>query len=180
MTIDKIIKKSSKGDVAAQRKLYETYANVLYGICLRYMKAEDDAKDVLQDSFVKIFRNLDSYKFDGSFEGWIKKITVNTAITALNKQRVVEDIDDEITEAKIPRLEDNDNLELQDLLSLLNYLPEKKKLVFNLYEIEGFSHKEIATMLNITESVSRAELSKAKVRLQQLHTQLNSIHETVS
>ena len=140
------------------------------------MHGEDDAKDVLQDAFVKIFKNIASYKSDGSFEGWMKRIVINTALTALKSRKsFTEDIENVALQSI-----NSDELVLRDLLSLLNYLPEKRKTIFNLYEIEGYKHKEIAELLHITESTSRAELSKAKVALQSLHQKLNRVSEPIT
>lgn len=168
MDLERIIQGCKDNESKAQRRLYELSGGKMYAVVRRYVVDEDQAKDVLQDAFVKVFSNISSFKSEGSFEGWMRRIVVNTALTALSKQRDFEDTEDVV----LPSIT-SDNLEVTDLLSLLNLLPYKKRVVFNLYEIEGYSHKEIADMLDTTESASRAELSKAKVKLQELHKKIN-------
>ena len=170
MLEENIIKKCIQGDRVAQGNLYSFYASRTYGICIRYAGSSFEAEDILQDAFIKIFNRLGSFNMDGSFDGWIKRIVINTAIDHYNANakknnhihlELLKDYDLEY----VPETTD---LHEEDLLNMLSKLPHGYKMVFNLYAIEGFSHKEIATMLNITEGTSKSQLSKARRHLQSL------------
>ena len=137
-------------------------------ICLRYAADQMEAEDLLQESFVKVFRYLGQYKFEGSFEGWIRRIVVNTALKHLQKKKLRFDEvkDDKMGEA-LPASAYS-HLSEKEILALINQLPEGYKLVFNLNVIEGYSHEEIATLLNINPGTSRSQLVKARKYLQHL------------
>lgn len=147
----------------AQRALYQVFAAKMFAICLRYAKDRMSAEDVLQSGFVKIFRHIKTFKQQGSLEGWMRKIMVNTAIEHYRKaakmHRVVE-IPEDMKEAVQHNI--LDELQLRDLLLLISKLPDGYRLVFNMYVIEGFSHKEIAGKLGITEGGSKSQLSRAR------------------
>ena len=164
-----IIKGCLEGNRRDQELLYRKHAAKLYAVCLQYSNNDDEAKDILQEGFIKIFENLHSYKFEGSFEGWIRRITVNTALEkyrSRNNLYKVEDID-QIAETKAePDGEDYTGLEAADLLKIIRELPPKYRMVFNLYALEGYSHKEIAGMVNISEGTSKSNLSRARSILQ--------------
>jgi len=154
------------GDRKAQQELYNLYAPLVYAICLRYMGNSDDAKDMLQDTMVKFFQKAGEYRFQGSLEGWVKRIGVNSCLDQLkrNKAKFTMDIDNAIgisgdVNAAQP-------LETKDLLRLLGSLPEGYRTVFNLFAIEGFTHAEIADLLNISENTSKSQLFKARKWLQ--------------
>ncbi len=167
--IREIIKGCLKGNRKDQELLYRRHAAKLYAVCLQYSGNDDEAKDILQEGFIKIFENLQSYKFEGSFEGWIRRITVNTALEkyrSRNNLYKVEDID-QITETDAePDGEDYTGLEANDLLDIIRELPPKYRMVFNLYAIEGYSHKEISKLVNISEGTSKSNLSRARIILQ--------------
>lgn len=152
-----------------QELLYRRYAPRLYAVCLRYTGDTDEARDVLQDGFIKIFENLERYSHEGSFEGWIRKIIVNTALEKYRNRYYlsrVDDIDVMAEPLAEPDTDDFAGLEANDLLNMIMGLPPKYRMVFNLYAIEGYSHREIGTMLNISEGTSKSNLSRARDILQ--------------
>lgn len=168
MTEEKLIKGSIEGNVRVQKALYERYSPAMYGICLRYAKDPDEAADILQEGFIKIFTHLEYYRHEGSFEGWIRRIIINTAINHLLRQKKykmhedIEEMNGEIVldPSAVSRLQH------RDLLHLVQQLPAGYRMVFNLYEIEGYSHKEIADMLGISINTSKTQLLHARRYLQ--------------
>lgn len=164
-----IIKGCSNGERRYQELLYRTYSSRMYAVCLRYFRNREDAKDCLQEGFIKVFNSIKTYKGEGSFEGWIRKIMVNTAIniyrTTLN-QNVSRDLDEVSNFISVSNIQ-KDNLSSEYLLKLIQELPEGYRQVFNLYAIEGYSHKEISNMLEISEGTSKSQLSRARSMLQQ-------------
>jgi len=151
-----------------QEELYRRFSPKMYAVCLRYAQDSDDARDLLQEGFIKVYRNLDRYRGEGSFEGWIRRIFVNTAIEYYRKKsleysRVSEKEETTIADADISVL---DELAVKDIIGLIQELAPGYRAVFNLYVIEGFSHKEIADMLNISEGTSKSQLARAKSILQ--------------
>ncbi len=161
-----LISNCLKGDRKSQKALYDLYAPKQFAICLRYTKNEMDAEDVLQDGFVKLFNNLHKFKGEGSFEGWIRRIFVNTAIEHLRRKKLettgYEVFENAIIDRKPSAL---DNLYNKDLLKTSKTLSPGYQTVFNLYAIEGFTHQEIAKKLGITESTSKSQFSRAKALL---------------
>jgi RNA polymerase sigma factor (sigma-70 family) len=167
--IKKIIKGCLEGNRRDQELLYRRHAAKLYAVCLQYSGNDDEARDILQEGFIKIFENLVSYKHEGSFEGWMRRITVNTALEKFRSKHNlyrVDDIDLIPEPDAEPDNEDYAGLEANDLLMIIRELPPKYRMVFNLYAIEGYSHKEIAKMVNISEGTSKSNLSRARVILQ--------------
>jgi RNA polymerase sigma factor (sigma-70 family) len=167
--IKEIIKGCLEGNRRDQELLYRRHAAKLYAVCMQYSGNDDEAKDILQEGFIKIFENLGSYKFEGSFEGWMRRITVNTALEkyrSRNNLYKVEDIDQISETESEPDGEDYTGLEANDLLDIIRELPPKYRMVFNLYAIEGYSHKEISKMVNISEGTSKSNLSRARMILQ--------------
>ena len=161
---EEIIKGCLKGDKIAQKALYDKYSAKLFGVCLRYLKNIDEAEDALQDGFIRIYGNIDTYNFKGSFDGWIRRIIVNATINYHNynlKHRFHVDYS-EIENSEIETNLTNDVYSAEALLSLIRSLPEGYKQIFNLYEIDGYSHKEIAKMLGISINTSKSQLMKAK------------------
>ena len=165
-----IVEKCRKNDPAAQQKLYKLLASKLLGIAVRYTKSRYEAEDYVQEAFIKIFTHLDSYKGEGSFEGWAKKILVNTILKEKQKNNVLKhSIDiEESWETESHSYDMSSQISHQELLQVINALPEGQKMVFNLFVIEGYEHKEIAEMLNITEGTSKSQLFAAKKRLREL------------
>jgi RNA polymerase sigma-70 factor (ECF subfamily) len=167
MTEKEIIKGCLKDKEASQRALYDRYAGKMYMICLRYAKSREEAEDILQEGFVAIFDNIKKFRSEGSFEGWMRRIMVNTALKTYHKQRFhneqleLSDYDTHFEDPQAVAM-----LSTKELLELISALPDGYRLVFNLYAIEGYSHKEIADKLGISESTSRSQLLKARKMLQ--------------
>lgn len=164
-----LVKKCIDGDQKAQRALFEMYAPKMLGVCLRYAKNQEQAEDVLQDGFIKVFNNLSKYSGSGSLEGWVRRIMVNTSLDQIRKELKFQDnLDFDVVDFKI---ETNsyimEGLMAEDLLQLINNMPDGYKTVFNLFAIEGYSHKEIAEELSITENTSKSQYSRARSFLQQ-------------
>ncbi|TAG98782.1 MAG: RNA polymerase sigma factor [Sphingobacteriales bacterium] len=150
-----------------QELLYKTYSPKMYGVCLRYAGNPDDAQDILQEGFVKVFKNLTRFRGDGSFEGWIRRIFVNTAIEHYRRKVNMYPV----TENQENTIEDKDwtafdRLALKDLLEIIQELSPGYRTVFNLYVVEGYTHKDIADILGISEGTSKSQLARAKAILQ--------------
>ena len=164
-----LIKGCLEGDRRAQEYLYQRFSPKMYGVCLRYAGKAEDAQDILQDGFVKIFKNLHMYRGEGSFEGWIRRIFVNTAIEHYRRQvnlYPVTENHENLLEAK--ELSAFDSLSVKDLMKIIQQLSPGYRTVFNLYVIEGYSHKEIAEMVGISEGTSKSQLARAKAALQNI------------
>ncbi len=157
-------------DKKAQRMLYSKYASTMFGICLRYCKRRAEAEDILQEAFVKIFTNMKTYRSEGSFEGWLKRIVVNTALNYY-KSQLKHCFDEPIEENQKIQLAtepmQGSDISAEELLKLINSLADGYRIVFNLYAVEGYSHKEIASILNISENTSKSQLSRARAILQE-------------
>lgn len=167
--LEKILEGCKKNDRSAQAGLYKLLAPKLLGLCLRYLQDRDEAEDAMQDAFVKIFTGIGSFKGNGSFEGWAKRIAVNTALTALKtKNRThFERPTDMMENIGIPD-EDPHLISPDELMACMNALPTGYRTIVNLFLVEEFSHKEIAEKLNITESTSRSQYSRARQTLMKL------------
>jgi len=177
MTNEQLIKKCLEGNARAQKKLYEKFGPKLMGVCYRYATSSAEAQDLLQDGFIKIFEKLDNYSGMGSFEGWMRRIVVNTALDNIRKNKKFL-LHSDIDSAEY-KLQSNDYIEerlaAQDLLNILQSIPLGYKTIFNLYAIEGYSHKEIAEQLSITISTSKSQYSRAKALLRGKITKLKLI-----
>lgn len=164
-----LIEAVKNGDRLAAELLYRRFSATFFGICLRYARTRMDAEDILQDAMVKIFSKLDSYNFNGSFEGWARRIVVNTAIDFYHAHLKWKDNTDDIdcvgNDSKTS-VEMTTSIDLRKILNLIQSLPEPHRLVFNLYAIEGYSHKEIADMMGISENLSKSYLFRARKYLQ--------------
>ena len=179
MTEKELIRRCKKKSAKAQKLLYKQYHGSLLGICMRYGKSKAEAEDILQMAMMKIFNNIDSYSGKGSFEGLMKRIVVNMAVDNFRKNSKYyyhDDIDDAsdsyLVADAIP-----DNLEVKDILNTIQQLSPGYRMVFNLYAIEGYRHKEIAEKLGISESTSKTQLLKARKKLQKLLLSLNRVPE---
>ena len=167
MNDSSLVKKCIEGDQRAQRMLFEKFAPKMLGVCMRYAKNTEQAEDVLQDGFVKVFTKLSHYKGDGSFEGWIRRVIVNTALDQIRKNTKFQDnvaLDD--VEYKL-ELKGNvlETLAAEELMVLINDMPTGYKVVFNMFAIEGYSHKEIAKELKVSENTSKSQYSRARAYL---------------
>ena len=167
MTDEELVKGCIKENRECQELLYKLYAGKMMAVCLRYMNNEMDAEDVLQEGFVKIFDNMSKFKFEGSLEGWMRRIMANTSINKLRKKDVLKGTE-EAEEIKTV-WDDNilDRIDGEKILKLIQDLAEGYRIVFNMYVIEGYSHKEIAERLQIEEVSSRTQLAKARKILKQ-------------
>ncbi|UBM57904.1 RNA polymerase sigma factor [Marinilongibacter aquaticus] len=165
-----IIERCLKQDRLAQKQLYDLYSGRLFVVALRYMKDEDEAQDVLQDAFIKVFKYLDTFRADSPIEVWLRKIVVNTALKALKRKSnltLALDGDHMINHEYHHQNLGFENLSLQHLLKMIGDLPEGCRTVFNLYAIDGYKHNEIADMLGVTEGTSKSQYSRAKGLLQE-------------
>jgi RNA polymerase sigma-70 factor (ECF subfamily) len=160
-----IIEGCARHDRKSQQVLYDKYSRFLLGVCMRYSTDKTEAEDILQESFLKIFFNISDYSGTGSFTGWLRKVAVNTSITHYHKNlkhRYHIDIDEYVTvETGISSFEE-DFFTSDELYKVLNELPSGYRMVFNLYAVEGYKHKEIAEMLNIDTNTSKSQYSRAK------------------
>lgn len=160
----------------AQYQLYQLLAGKMFSVCLRYAKDRETAEDLLQEGFVRVFNNIEKFRGDGSFEGWVRRIMVNISVENYRKNNkmypIVNIEQTQIEDSVIPL---NDDLEVEDLMRLIEQLSPGYKTVFNMYVIEGYSHKEIAEMLNITEGTSKSQLARARYLLMEMVEQQNKI-----
>lgn len=177
MTLNELIILCKKQDAKAQGELYNRYSNVLFSICLRYSPNYVEAEDSLQDAFITIFKKIEQFKDKGSFEGWMKRVTVNTVLQKYRKKRVFDirdegQLEDEVDE----QVEDND-IPLDFLLEIIQQLPDRYRLVFTMYVMDGYSHKEVADMLGITDGTSKSNLARARAILKTKIEDYNSAKE---
>ena len=163
-----IIQDCLDGDTNAQELLYNKFSGKMYGVCLQYSENYDDAKDVLQEGFIKVFLNLRQFKGKGSFEGWIRRIMVNTALEKYRDKHYLNRVDEDKAE-KLEKVDYNviDEMSARDLMKVIQGLSPKYRMVFNLFAIEGYSHKEISALLEISEGTSKSNLSRARAILQE-------------
>lgn len=170
MVDEELIRSCLSGDRNAQKALFDKYTRRMMGICLRYAPGREEAEDMMQEGWIKVFRNLHSFRFEGSAEGWIKRIMVNTCLEILRKNKKMAnqvEIDD-VYESVYTEINSADAMSAKELLKLIHKLPAGYRTVFNLFAIEGYSHKEIAAMLSITENTSKSQYSRARMHLQRM------------
>lgn len=164
-----LVQGSIENNRKMQELLYERFAPKMYALCLRYSKNPDDAQDLLQDGFMKIFKNLPKFRGEGSLEGWMRRIFVNTSIEYFRKVVRVQEMS-EVQEYGIEDKEWNvlDNLAEKDIIGMLQELSPGYRQVFNMYVIEGYSHKEIGVIMGISEGTSKSQLARAKITMKKL------------
>lgn len=168
MIENELIQACRKRDRKAQKLLYDQYAPLLFGICKRYVKTQEDAEDVLLEAFYKIFSKIDQFNDQGSFEGWMRRITVNEALMFLRKNKHFKyQVEPQDYHAST-KITIEDNLAATDILQLLDQLPDGYRTIFNLYVLEGYKHREIAELLGISINTSKSQLIMAKKRMQEL------------
>lgn len=167
---DEIIRSCISGDARAQKSLFDKYSRRMMGICLRYAPSREEAEDMLQEGWIKVFRNLHQFRFEGSAEGWIKRVIVNTCLELLRRnKKMANHLDVEAAEEiAVSEFNSSDTLSAKDLLKMINKLPSGYRTVFNLYAIEGYSHKEIGEKLGINENTSKSQYSRARAHLQKM------------
>ena len=152
-----------------QEELYRRFSPRMYAVCLRYAGSAEEAEDILQEGFIKIFKKLESFRGEGSFEGWIRRIFVNTAIEHFRRKRYLQPVTEkEESTIEGKSLSALDGLAEKDILALVRQLSPGYRTVFNMYVVEGYTHKEIGDMLGISEGTSKSQLSRAKVILQDM------------
>jgi len=175
-TDKQIIEGCMRNDPAFQQRLYNMLSAKMFAVCLRYANEYNSAQDLLQEGFIKVFRNIEKFRGEGSFEGWVRRIFVNTAIEHYRKQVNMYAIHD--TEVKAYEYFDNnalENLKREDIVKSIQKLSDGYRTVFNLYVVEGYSHKEIGDMLGISEGTSKSQLARARYLLQKMITDSNQI-----
>lgn len=165
-----LIKQCQKKSKKAFDELYRTYSSLMYGICLRYTKDQHEAQDLLQECFIRILNKIDGYKFEGSFEGWIKRLTVNHAINYLKTKKhfMSEDISEYEIENENFNTDVISEMNAQDIIKMINNLPVGYRTIFNLHVVEGYKHTEIAEILEISDITCRTQFKKAREALIQM------------
>ncbi len=164
-----LIRGCMEGNRRMQEELYRRFSPRMYAVCLRYAGNAEEAEDILQEGFIKVFKKLDSFRSEGSFEGWVRRIFVNTAIEHFRRKRYlmpVTEKEENTIEGKYTSV--LDELGAKDIMALIQDLSPGYRTVFNMYVVEGYTHKEIADMLGISEGTSKSQLSRAKVILQDM------------
>lgn len=164
MSEEELIKQCLKNDQRAQRMLFDMFSPKMMSVCMRYASNRDEAEDILQDGFVKVFSKLNLYKGDGSFEGWIRRTIINTALDQIRRTKK-NIIDVDLSEADYLAGEDEkvvSRLRTEEVMQIIQNMPDGYRTVFNLFAIEGYSHKEIADELGVTESTSKTQYKKAR------------------
>lgn len=166
MSLDQLILNCKQGDRKSQEQLYRNYSGILYGICLKYSNNKTEAEDNLHDSFMTIYEKIGQYSSKGSFEGWIKRITVNTVLQKYRKEEHLNVVSENLEEEVSVDVEEND-ICLQTLLGYIRELPNKYRTTFNLYVLDGHTHKEISKLLGTSEGTSKSNLARARVLLKE-------------
>jgi RNA polymerase sigma-70 factor (ECF subfamily) len=162
--LEQLIQKCKRNDTKAQSEIYKLFSSKLFAICLKYSRNHAEAQDILHDAFLVIFKKITQFKSKGSFEGWLKRIVINTALQRYRKKGVLEIVNEELIEDVKVEI-DNDDVNIDFLLKCIQELPDRYRLVFNLYVLDGYSHKEIAKMLNITTGTTKSNLARARMIL---------------
>jgi len=166
LTLEELINNCKKGKRLAQEELYRNYSGILFGMCLKYSRNKTEAEDNLHDSFMTIYNKIGQYNFKGSFEGWMKRITVNTVLQKYRKEQYLNVVSDNYGDIS----DDEDiptNVSLSTLLGYIQELPNKYRLTFNLYVLDGYTHREIGEMLGTTIGTSKSNLARAKMILRE-------------
>lgn len=161
MSLNQLIENCKRNDTKAQGELYKLFASKLFSLCLKYSRNHAEAEDNLQDAFITIFNKIEQYKGKGSFEGWLKRITVNTALQRYRSQKVFDIVNENTVEDVEVDIEES-NYSIDYLLQIIQELPDRYRLVFNLYVLDGYSHKDIAEMLKINVGTSKSNLARAR------------------
>lgn len=166
MVLEQIIKECQQDSIKAQEQLYRLFSSKLFAVCLKYSRNYEDAQDNLQDGFLLIFRKIGQYQFKGSFEGWAKRVMVNNVLQRYRTEGIFEIVSENLPEEADVEIEP-ETVTMEFLVSIIQALPDRYRMVFNLYVTNGFSHKEIASMLNINEGTSKSNLARARIILKE-------------
>lgn len=161
MSLNQLIENCKINDTQAQSELYKLFSSKLFSVCLKYSRSYAEAEDNLQDSFLTIFRKIEQYKYKGSFEGWLKRITINTVLQRYRHEKVFDMISDDMVDDHTIEIEE-DTISVDYLLQIIQELPDRYRLVFNLYVLDGYSHNDIANMLEINIGTSKSNLARAR------------------
>jgi RNA polymerase sigma factor (sigma-70 family) len=179
--LDQLINDCKKNDAKAQEHIYKLFAPKFFGVCLKYSTNYAEAEDNMQDGFILIFKKIEQFNFKGSFEGWAKRVMINNALQKYRTQvRFLEVVNDNLTAEEIPDIDDED-VSLDYLMQIIQELPDRYRMVFNLYVLDGYSHKEIAEMLEITTGTTKSNLARARMILKEKidrHTGKNTLPST--
>ncbi|MCL7762161.1 RNA polymerase sigma factor [Polaribacter sp. Z014] len=163
MKLEELIKECCKQKIAAKSQVYQLFSDKLFAVCLKYSRNYQDAEDNLQDSFITIFQKIEQYKNKGSFEGWLKRITINTTLQKYREKSPLQIVEEISNEVEVEELNlENAVFNVDVLLGFIQQLPDRYRLVFNLYVLDNYSHKEIAEMLLISVGTSKSNLSRAR------------------
>jgi len=181
--LKKIINECALGNVRAQEKLYHRFAPPMFGVCLRYAKDQTEAEDNLQEGFIKVFQNMDKFRHEGSFEGWIRRIMVNVSLEKFRKQHLMHPVEDiAIYEGQQVSDDILANISAQELMELIQQLPPRYRMVFNLYVIEGMNHQEIGKEMKISVGTSKSNLARArdilKRKVKKLYSEVGTSNNT--
>lgn len=160
-----LLKGCVERDIKAQRKFYNLFSRKMMGVCIRYASGVDEAKDFMQEGFIQVFNSIESYNNKGSLEGWVRRVIVNACLMELRKVRP---IFNEVEELDIQEEQVFSYMNEKDILTFIQKLPQGFRMVFNLFAVEGFSHKEIAQKLDISEGTSKSQYSRARKALQSM------------
>jgi len=167
MSLDKLILGCANKEPVAQEQLYRLFAGKMFALCLKYSKNKEEAEDNLQDGFIQIYDKISQFKNKGSFEGWMKRIVINTALQKYRDKNVLNVVYDFVDEEEVMVEVEEEDISLDYLLKLIQELPNQYRLVFNLYVLDGYSHKEISKELKISEGTSKSNLSRARAILKE-------------
>jgi RNA polymerase sigma-70 factor (ECF subfamily) len=162
MSLEKLIQQCAKNDRKAQEEIYRLFAGKLFALSLKYSRNRQEAEDNLQDGFITIFDKIKQFKHKGSFEGWMKRIVINTALQKYREKNVLNLVNEENIKEEVNVEVDEETASLDYLLGLIQNLPNQYRLVFNLYVLDGYSHREVSKALNISEGTSKSNLSRAR------------------
>ena len=166
MGLEQLIKDCQENSIKAQEQLYRLLSPKLFAACLKYSRSRVDAEDNLQDGFLLIFKKINQYRFEGSFEGWAKRVMVNNVLQKYRTEGIFEIITENMPDEAEVEIE-ADDIPMDYLMAIIQELPDRYRMVFNLYVIDGYSHREIAAMLNITDGTSKSNLARARMILKQ-------------
>ena len=167
MSLEQLIKKCIKQDAKAQSQLYKQYASKLFSVCLKYSNNYVEAEDNLHDAFITVFSKIDQYKNKGSFEGWLKRIAINTSLQRYRENVGVFDIVNEGNIEDVTVDINDEDVNIDFLLQIIQELPDRYRLVFNLYVLDGYSHVEISKLINISTGTSKSNLARARMILKE-------------
>ena len=173
MSLEQIIADCKKNHPKAQEQLYKLFAKKFFGVCLKYSRNYEDAQDNLQDGFIIIFKKIEQFSGKGSFEGWAKRILINNALLRFKDIRFLEILDDNIADVELEIYDDN--ISLDYLLQIIQELPDQYRIVFSLYVLDGYSHKEISEMLRISTGTTKSNLYRARLILKEKIEKLTDI-----